>query len=143
MLFRSKEVFAQRQDVIKKSVTELQRIFQNYFFPEMKTDWQTHPNNAGHLNSQGCFRCHDGQHVSKAGKVITNDCNVCHTVIYDSGRPAIENAQTGSFKHPVDLGALADRTCSSCHKPDQPFKHPIDLGDISKFQCAVCHVKKN
>ncbi|MGB5013405.1 MAG: NapC/NirT family cytochrome c [Pyrinomonadaceae bacterium] len=138
-----KEVFAQRQDVIKKSVEELQRIFQNYFFPEMKTNWQTHPNNAGHLNSQGCFRCHDGQHVSKTGKVITNDCNVCHTVIYDSARPPVENVQTGSFKHPVDLGALAERSCSSCHKPDQPFKHPIDLGDISKFQCAVCHTKKN
>lgn len=135
------DVYSQKEQVIQTAVTEVQRIFQTYFFPEMKTNWQTHPNNAGHLNSQGCFRCHDGQHVSKTGKVITNDCNVCHTVIFDSKAPPEQNTQTGPFKHPVDLGSLAERSCSSCHKPDQPFKHPLNLGDISKFQCAACHKK--
>ena len=137
-----KDLHAQRQGDIKNAVAELQRIFQNYFFPEMKTDWKTHPNNAGHMITQGCFRCHDGQHVSKTGKVITNDCNVCHTVIYDSNAPPEQNVKAGPFKHPVDLGALAERNCTECHKPDQPFKHPINLGDISMFQCAECHRPK-
>lgn len=137
-----RDFHAQNPDLIKGSITEIQRIFQNYFFPEMKTNWQTHPDNAGHLNSQGCFRCHDGQHVSKAGKVITNDCNVCHTVIYDSAGPPEKNVQGGPYTHPVDLGALADRRCDSCHRPDQKFKHPVNLGDISMFQCSVCHPKK-
>ena len=137
-----KDLHAQKEGDIKKAVAELQRIFQNYVFPEMRVDWKTHPNNAGHMISQGCFRCHDGNHVSKEGKVITNDCNVCHTVLYDSKAPPEQNTQTGPFKHPVDLGSLADRNCTSCHKPDQPFKHPINLGDISMFQCAACHKKK-
>ncbi len=47
----------------------------------MKVNWKTHPNNIGHLYYQGCFRCHDGNHVSKDGKVISKDCNSCHTVI--------------------------------------------------------------
>ncbi len=136
------DLYAQKADVIKSSVTEIQRIFQNYFFPEMKTNWETHPSNVGHLYSIGCFRCHDGQHVSKTGKVITNDCNICHTTIYDSEAPPESNTKTGPFVHPVDLGALADRKCDTCHRPDRPFKHPVDLGDISKFQCAVCHPRK-
>ncbi len=136
------DVYAQKQDLIKGAVTEVQRIFQTYFFPEMKTDWQTHPNNLGHLYFPGCFRCHDGEHVSNAGKVITNNCTLCHTVIYDSLGPAA-SVKTGPFQHPVDLGGLADRKCESCHKANQPFKHPVNLGDISMFQCVQCHARKD
>lgn len=136
------DVYLQKRDAIQSSVTEIQRIFQTYFFPEMKTDWQTHPNNIGHLVTAGCFRCHAGQHVSKTGKAITNDCNVCHVTIYDSEAPPTANMQTGPFQHPVDLGSLADRSCQSCHTPDKPFKHPVNLGDISMFQCVACHQKK-
>jgi hypothetical protein len=134
------EVYSQKQDSIKGAVAEIQRIFSTYFFPEMKTDWQTHPNNIGHLYFSGCFRCHDGEHVSNTGKVITNNCNVCHTVIYDSINPAA-SVKTGPFQHPVDLGALADRKCEFCHKANTPFQHPINLGDISMFQCVECHPK--
>lgn len=137
------EVYRQKGDAVKGAISETQRIYKTYFFPEMKTNWETHPNNIGHLYSSGCFRCHDGEHVSNTGKVITNDCNVCHTVIFDSARPAAENVKTRPFQHPVDLGGLADRKCETCHKADGPFKHPISLGDISTFQCVACHPKKN
>lgn len=134
-----KDYYLQNQQSIENAIAEIQRIYQTYYFPEMKTNWQTHPNNAGHLYFQGCFRCHDGQHVSPTGRVITNDCNVCHTTIFDSAAPATENMKTGPFQHPIDLGGLEGRSCQSCHIPDKPFKHPIDLGDISKFQCVACH----
>jgi len=136
-----KDVTSQKQAAIKGAVTEVQRIYQTYFFPEMKTDWQTHPNNIGHLYSSGCFRCHDGEHVSNTGKVISNNCNVCHTIIYDSLNPSA-SVKTGPYQHPVDLGSLADRKCESCHKANKPFQHPINLGDISMFQCVECHQKK-
>lgn len=135
-------IYPEKQEAIKAAVTEVQTIYQTYMFPEMKTDWRTHPNNVGHLNSSGCFRCHDGEHFSKSGKMISNDCNVCHTTIYDSEAPPSSNMRTGSYVHPVDLGALSSRQCSTCHASDRPFKHPVDLGDISKFQCAECHKPK-
>ncbi|MBV9242991.1 MAG: NapC/NirT family cytochrome c [Acidobacteria bacterium] len=131
-----------KRDAINQAIGAIQTIFQTYFFPEMRTDWQTHPNNIGHLNSAGCFRCHDGQHVSDTGKVISNDCTICHTVIFDGQAPPAQNMKVGAFKHPVDLGALADRRCDSCHVPNKPFKHPINLGDISQFQCVVSHPRK-
>ena len=133
-------VYAQKQDLVKGAIGETQRIFKTYFFPEMKTNWETHPNNIGHLYSSGCFRCHDGEHVSNTGKVIRNDCNICHTVLSDSARPSTV-LKTVSVQHPVDLGGLSDRKCETCHKANQPFKHPVNLGDISMFQCVECHPK--
>jgi hypothetical protein len=135
------QLYAQKADTIKTAIGETQRIFKTYFFPEMKTDWATHPNNIGHLYSSGCFRCHDGEHVSNTGKIIRNDCNICHTVLSDSARPATV-PQTVNFQHPVDLGGLADRKCDTCHKANEPFRHPVNLGDISAFQCVECHPKQ-
>ena len=134
------ELYSQKATEIKTAIGETQRIFKTYFFPEMKTDWSTHPNNIGHLYSSGCFRCHDGEHVSDKGKVIRNDCDICHTVLSDSARPS-SNPTSVSFRHPVDLGGLANRKCETCHKPNEPFKHPVNLGDISMFQCVECHPK--
>ena len=135
------QLYSQRSDTIKSTIDETQRIFKTYFFPEMKTNWSTHPNNIGHLYSSGCFRCHDGEHVSNTGKVIRNDCNICHTVLSDSARPTTV-ASLVNFQHPVDLGGLADRKCETCHKANEPFRHPINLGDISMFQCVECHPRK-
>ena len=47
----------------------------------MKVTWGTHPNNLGHNNYPGCFRCHDGSHNAKNGKSITNDCSACHNLV--------------------------------------------------------------
>ncbi|HEY0765144.1 MAG TPA: NapC/NirT family cytochrome c [Pyrinomonadaceae bacterium] len=132
---------AQKAETIKTAISETQRIFKTYFFPEMKTNWSTHPNNIGHLYSSGCFRCHDGEHVSNTGKVIRNDCNICHSVLSDSARPT-KVSLTMDVKHPVDLGGLANRKCETCHKANEPFRHPVNLGDISMFQCVECHPKQ-
>jgi hypothetical protein len=134
-------LYSSKNESVKLGTKEIQRIFQTYFFPEMKTDWQTHPNNIGHFYSSGCFRCHDGEHVSKSGKVIRNDCDICHTVIYDSSNPAA-SVRMGPFQHPVDLGGLAELKCEVCHKANKPFQHPVNLGDISMFQCVECHPRK-
>jgi len=135
------QLYSQKTEPIKTAIGETQRIFKTYFFPEMKTDWATHPNNIGHLYSSGCFRCHDGEHVSDTGKVIRNDCNICHTVVSDSARP-LSIPKTIDVQHPVDLGGLANRKCETCHKGNEPFRHPINLGDISMFQCVECHPKQ-
>ena len=135
------QLYAEKTGAVKASIGETQRIFQTYFFPEMRTNWATHPNNIGHFYSSGCFRCHDGEHVSDTGKVIRNDCNICHTVLADSAQ-STPTPDAGAFQHPVDLGGLADRKCDSCHKANEPFRHPINLGDISMFQCVECHPKQ-
>lgn len=136
------DIYSQRRSAVQGAIAEVQRVYQTYFFPEMLTDYRTHPNNIGHLYSSGCFRCHDGQHVSSTGKVIRNDCNVCHTVLAQDVVAETPSIQGTSFRHPVDLGDLAELKCSVCHKPNKGFEHPVNLGDISQFRCADCHTGK-
>ena len=111
------QVSGAKQPQIQAAVSELQRIFRTTIFPEMKVDWRTHPNNVGHYYFQGCFRCHDGNHVSKDGKTISKDCNACHTVLsQQEGVSTMSASTTGiTFKHPVDLGDLTAVNCSDCH----------------------------
>ncbi len=113
---RHPAVYAKMRQTVKLAITEVQRLHQTNFFPEMKVDWRTHPNNIGHFYSPGCFRCHDGQHVSREGKVIRKECDVCHTFAgqEDGGRPVKPAKETG-FRHPVEIGDLRGVACSSCH----------------------------
>jgi len=60
---------------------QVKAIYMRNVFPEMKVTWGTHPNNIGHEDFLGCFRCHDGKHKSADGKIINDDCSACHQVL--------------------------------------------------------------
>src|SRR4029079_17272025 len=105
-----------KQLQIRAAIDEVQQIFRRTTFPEMHLNWQTHPNNLGHFYFNGCFRCHDGQHVSPEGKVVSKDCDLCHTVLgQDEGSVNMTVTPTLSFQHPVDIGDLTQMNCSDCH----------------------------
>jgi hypothetical protein len=70
---------AQRQDV-EKAVQAAGAIYRRNVFPEMNIQFGTYPNNIGHMDFPGCFRCHDDSHVSKDGAKITQDCDSCHKI---------------------------------------------------------------
>jgi hypothetical protein len=109
-------LYPRKREAIKTAIAEVQRLFETNVFPEMKVDWRTHPNNIGHFYYPGCFRCHDGQHVSPEGKVIRKDCEICHTLLgqEEGGQPMAE-VRGRPFRHPVEIGELAEATCSGCH----------------------------
>jgi hypothetical protein len=46
----------------------------------MNVAFGTYPNNIGHMDFPGCFRCHDDNHASKDGKKISQDCETCHAI---------------------------------------------------------------
>jgi hypothetical protein len=105
-----------KQASVRNAVQEVQQIYRRTTFPEMKVDWQTHPNNLGHFYFNGCFRCHDEQHVSTDGKILTKDCNTCHTVLgQEESGVRITASPKLSFQHPVELGDLTQVNCSDCH----------------------------
>ena len=110
------QIASAKSDKVSAAVTELQRIYTTTFFPTMKVNWKIHPNNIGHMYYPGCFRCHDGNHVSKDGRVISKDCNACHTLLdQEEGQSHLAQVQAQQFKHPVDLGDLAAVNCADCH----------------------------
>ena len=110
------DVAKNKQLEIRNAIEEVQQVFRRTTFPEMKLNWQTHPNNLGHFYFNGCFRCHDGQHVSAEGRVVSKDCTICHTLVgQEEGGTSIAAAPKLSFQHPVDLGDLTQVNCSDCH----------------------------
>jgi len=66
---------------VKNAAEAAQAVYSSSVFSDMKVTWGTYPNNIGHTDSPGCFRCHDGNHVSAGGKEIPNDCSVCHDLL--------------------------------------------------------------
>jgi len=110
------DVAKSKQLEIRNAVTEVQAIFKRTTFPEMKLNWQTHPNNLGHFYYPGCFRCHDGQHVSADGKIISRECNQCHTLMSQTeGATSVAANALPAFQHPVDIGDLTQVNCADCH----------------------------
>jgi nitrate/TMAO reductase-like tetraheme cytochrome c subunit len=103
---------------IDRAVAEVQKIYSRNYFPEMRVNWKLFPNNIGHLYYPGCFRCHDGKHVSEDGKVLSRDCNVCHTILaqqfqQDTARVSLSGID---YRHPTDIGgAWKETNCSDCH----------------------------
>jgi hypothetical protein len=137
------EIYQSKRDAVNRGVVEVQRIYSTYFFPEMKTDWTSHPNNVGHRDAQGCFRCHNGKFSTKEGIILSNDCRVCHTTLDQTVAGKTFVPEGGKFQHPVLLGDRNTFLCATCHKGNRAFQHPLNLGDISKFQCAECHKEKS
>ncbi len=105
---------------IDSAIVQVQRLYSRNYFPEMQVSWKRFPDNLGHLYYKGCFRCHDGKHVSDDGKVLSRDCNTCHTILAqqfenDSLRISLAGIE---YRHPVDIGdAWKEMNCSDCHNP--------------------------
>lgn len=74
-------IWGAKRNQITAAGRQLVAIYDQNVFPFMKVTWGTYPNNIGHFNSPGCFRCHDGSHVEKNGTALTNDCTVCHNIV--------------------------------------------------------------
>lgn len=66
---------------LAQAIQYVQGIYSRNVFPQMHVSWGTYPNNLGHTNWPGCFRCHDGSHVAADGQVIPNDCSTCHDIL--------------------------------------------------------------
>ena len=69
----------QRQDV-EQAVSAADAVYRRNVFPEMNVQFGTYPNNIGHMDFPGCFRCHDDSHKAKDGSKITQDCDSCHKI---------------------------------------------------------------
>ena len=104
---------------IARAVAEVQRTYRSNFFPAMKVDWRVYPDNLGHTIYPGCYRCHDGNHRSADGRVITRSCATCHTIISQGRGPSAETVspQGLEFEHPVDIGGMwRTVNCATCHR---------------------------
>lgn len=102
---------------VQGAIEELQRIYRANFFPLMNSRWDKYPDNIGHKNWAGCFRCHDDEHATPDGKfmVRSSDCNACHTILAQGSGPGLETLTPAGLE----------------------FQHPAD--DVTGLACAMCH----
>ncbi len=75
------DVYNTKRAVVEQAASTTADIYLRNIFPDMKVTWGVHPNNLGHNDFPGCFRCHDGSHTSADGQTITNDCTACHNLL--------------------------------------------------------------
>jgi nitrate/TMAO reductase-like tetraheme cytochrome c subunit/mono/diheme cytochrome c family protein len=119
------DFYAANGDEVDSAVAALQQAYQNSVFPEQNSDWNTHPNNIGHKNSPGCFRCHDGKHLNAQGQAIRLECNLCHSIPVVAG--------------PDDF--VADVEISRGPEPDSHFNpNWISMHHLAfDTSCETCH----
>jgi hypothetical protein len=77
------DVFARQGAEIGNAGQALAELYRANVYHDLGVKWGTYPDNLGHNDSRGCFRCHDASHstAAKPQKTITQDCNVCHQVL--------------------------------------------------------------
>jgi NapC/NirT cytochrome c family protein len=64
--------------LVRRIIDGTQDVWAHNVFPAMKVKWGTYPNNISHIDTPGCFRCHDDEHVTRDGRAIKQDCEMCH-----------------------------------------------------------------
>ncbi|MDP2336079.1 MAG: NapC/NirT family cytochrome c [Bacteroidota bacterium] len=113
------DLMTSRKSEIDNAIVEIQNGYGNNIFPYMKSSWKSYPNNIGHMEFDGCFRCHNDRHATEKGKVISRDCNLCHNIVAQGTPGNMEYSKSFEpleFKHPVDIDeAWRTELCSSCH----------------------------
>jgi len=109
--------YAAHQDLIKQAVESIVLLYQQNFFPEMKSRWDVYPDNIGHMISLGCFRCHDDQHKTVSGEVISRNCKTCHTITQQGTGATVQKSTDGlDFQHPWDADeSWKTQNCTDCH----------------------------
>jgi hypothetical protein len=75
------ETYANHRALVEAAAQRLVEIYGRNVFPGMNVTWGTYPNNIGHEDFLGCFRCHDYSHKAADGRTITQDCSACHNIL--------------------------------------------------------------
>lgn len=104
---------------IQKAIAKIQEGYSKNFFPTMKVSWREYPNHMGHMETNGCYRCHNDQHISKQKKSISRDCNLCHII---TAQGTEENMEISNFAAPLE------------------FIHPVNINETWRTDlCSNCH----
>ena len=130
-------LYAERRAGIEAAQGTLEEIYSNMVFVDQKVDWTTHPNNLGHQDFPGCFRCHDGKHLSPEEEAIRLECNLCHAIPavrnpaqLVTGIEIVRGPEPPSHIHTSWIalhGKVLDSSCAACHEPPAGIRDYTEL----------------
>ena len=128
--YKKTSYYSGHSEQIKTAIQALKEIYDRTVFHDQEIDWTTHPNNLGHINSPGCFRCHDGKHLDDKQQAIRLECNVCHSIPVVSGKDDfVTNIEISQGPEPethlnpnwISLHNQAfGSSCAACHTMEDP-----------------------
>jgi nitrate/TMAO reductase-like tetraheme cytochrome c subunit len=127
--YKKTNYYAGHAEQIRSAIQSLKDIYDRTVFHDQQIDWTTHPNNLGHINSPGCFRCHDGKHLDNKQQAIRLECNVCHSI------PVV--AGTDDFVTNIEISRGPEP--ESHLNPNWISLHNQALGP----SCAACHTMED
>jgi nitrate/TMAO reductase-like tetraheme cytochrome c subunit len=117
--------YADNTALVDQAIREIQASWKRANFIDQKANWQTHPNNMAHKDSPGCFRCHDGKHVTAENVAIRLECNICHSIPVVSDPNDLtaslelsKGFEPESHKNPNWIALhreIFDESCQGCH----------------------------
>jgi hypothetical protein len=74
-----------KSGLVDRAIRGVQAAFAENVFPEMNIQWNTYVDHIAHTEDFdpgiGCIRCHNDEHETATGEVISMDCDTCHTII--------------------------------------------------------------
>jgi hypothetical protein len=125
------DFYAKNTDKVTQAIESLRTYYYQSEFFDQKMDWTTHPNNIGHDTSAGCFRCHDGKHLSTTTNTsIRLECNLCHSIpVVTNASALVTDIQVGTGVEPVSHtnsswislhNQAFDSSCAGCHSVGDP-----------------------
>ncbi|NTW11832.1 MAG: hypothetical protein HGA30_00805, partial [Anaerolineales bacterium] len=128
--YKTTDYYPGNEAKVASAVQALKDIYDRTVFHDQEVDWATHPNNLGHVNAPGCFRCHDGKHLNVENEAIRLECNVCHSIPVVAGPDDfLTNIEISRGPEPeshlnpnwISLHNQAfGASCSACHTMDDP-----------------------
>jgi nitrate/TMAO reductase-like tetraheme cytochrome c subunit len=124
------DFYTSNAGLVSSAISTAQDIYNQTVFIDQKVAWTTHPNNLGHINSPGCFRCHDGKHLDAQQQAIRLECNLCHSIpVVATSQDFVTSIEISRGPEPsshlnpnwISLHNSAfDATCSNCHTTGDP-----------------------
>ena len=128
--YKNTDYYPGHEDQISSAVQAVKDIYDRTVFHNQQIDWETYPNNLGHITSPGCFRCHDGKHLDDELKAVRLECNVCHSIPVVAGTDDFiarleisRGPEPESHLNPnwISLHNEAfNPSCSACHTMEDP-----------------------
>ncbi len=124
------DYYSKNTAAVQNAVKVIQGLYPQLHYPDQGLDWTVHPNNIGHKDWPGCFRCHDGKHLTADNKqAIRLECNICHSM--------------------PEVTKVGEQTAVvSLQKPEEPASHKTttwlaEHRNTFDNSCQQCHDTRN
>jgi hypothetical protein len=129
-----------------------QDVWARNVFPAMNVSWGTYLSDKGHIDAPGCFRCHDDEHKTCDGRVISQDCELCHSIEWGSesrdachgaDRRGTDSAPTLGLTRKYPNGGLSRVIKMPIAKMSDGAMQPLNIsyGELAALAADVTELK--